>query len=213
MDAQQQFEKNRAYGRQLTWYGAIFAVLAICGFIAALLVKHITNIWSAIAFTVIAGTLCLSFGWRLKHIAPKEHARSRPLQWIVQFGLFAIFLIGAIDEWNKPTTSFSKNLFAVWVVIVAFFVFFAWAKTKSLSKLMLMTSRDPDLQPKDEREQTILQQATERAFVTGVATLGIVSVVVIAAPSPSSYALWNLFVALTALFIGLRNFYAWLLGY
>lgn len=100
----------------------------------------------------------------------------------------------------------------IWIGGVTFFFLMAWLKTKSAEKIAMMASWDPELKGRDERERSIILAATERTYITGVFLLLLSAMVIFVVPSPSALAVSDLLFAISMVFAGLRNFFAWQLG-
>lgn len=178
-------------------------------------------------FFILAGIALLAVGIStarpdaLDPITEKPHLNNpvmnamvkRHNNWIWWFGLAAIWIPEMIFQWTSDASAVPKITdFAVWILPAAIVIGVILGKLIWKAPWHIILIGDVDLNPKDEREATILHRSAQYTLAVNALLLIVLYEVLLLAPRPSPLSLVNLIVTYWVIVRGTYGFIAWKMG-
>lgn len=132
--------------------------------------------------------------------------------WIIGFVFAALMATFALTNWSTSDATLERSAWFVFTLPVFYLMQVVANKRAMHLSWPQAIASEYEIEPRDEREEHIVQRASQVSVSLNVFLTLVLLVILIVAPLPSKYALVNVFVALIFLQLSLRSFLVWLLG-
>ncbi len=143
--------------------------------------------------------------------APAMADRKNRLAWLINILSGVMFITLSMTEWR--TTAVMSNLETISLLVVTMTIGTIMHR-RIYPKHSWSTAviGDPSLASQDERENAILNQAGYHALAASFILMGLIMLVMLLAPKPSTLAVVMFFVGVWSIQRGLYGFFAWRAG-